>query len=341
MKKFTLTLVTVLMASGCRSQELFSLPSELRKAARHGAKAKMTLNVIDERGNPVTNAIISVTYGTYDYQKIEHGATDANGLYVAEGVSTRRAMGGKITKDRYYDSFFKFPYIHDNFEAVKDGRWLPWNPTIPVILREIRNPISMYVKQFEGTFGNGETVGFDCKKGDFVEPHGKGSIADFMIRVDGHGTQYENMTKEISLDALDPDGGFMICKWHEHSAFKSEYLAPESGYTTNLFVSSFNDATKKLEEVVLYHGGNMTRLSSGGEYLIFKSRIKRDTEGKIISANYGKIYSNFEFMGREQTKTAWVKFVYYYNPTPNDCNLEFDGKNNLFRPDLQSSVYIP
>jgi hypothetical protein len=26
-----------------------------------------------------------------------------------------------------------------------------------------------------------------------------------------------------------------------------------------------------------------------------------------------------------------VSFIYYFNPTPNDRNLEFDGKNNLLK----------
>ncbi len=36
-----------------------------------------------------------------------------------------------------------------------------------------------------------------------------------------------------------------------------------------------------------------------------------------MSANYAKIYGDFP------------KFVYFYNPTPNDRNLEFDPDKNL------------
>jgi hypothetical protein len=43
-----------------------------------------------------------------------------------------------------------------------------------------------------------------------------------------------------------------------------------------------------------------------------------DATGKIISANYGKIYGDF------------MNFSYYLNPTPNDRNVEFDPKRNLF-----------
>jgi hypothetical protein len=43
-----------------------------------------------------------------------------------------------------------------------------------------------------------------------------------------------------------------------------------------------------------------------------------DEKGKIISTCYGKIYGDF------------LKLTYYFNPTPNDRNLEFDPKRNLF-----------
>jgi hypothetical protein len=37
-----------------------------------------------------------------------------------------------------------------------------------------------------------------------------------------------------------------------------------------------------------------------------------------------------------------VSFTYYLNPTPNDRNLEFDGKNNLFKdPESLEEVYNP
>jgi hypothetical protein len=147
------------------------------------------------------------------------GVTDANGLFFAEGITTRNTMGGTVFKDGYYTTAFKFPFGQNEADWIKDGRWQPWNPTIPVILREERNPIPMYVKRFEEVFGNGDTIGFDCEKGDFVEPHGKGKIADFMIWVEGRDVQ-DKQTKEIRLDALDPESGFMIMKKHDYSAFK-------------------------------------------------------------------------------------------------------------------------
>jgi hypothetical protein len=49
----------------------------------------------------------------------------------------------------------------------------------------------------------------------------------------------------------------------------------------------------------------------------FRVRTKVDDRGNIVSAHYGKIYGDF------------MQFAYYYNPTPNDRNIEFDPKQNL------------
>jgi hypothetical protein len=311
--------------------------SEHEKALRHGAKAKYTFKIDDEKGKSVSNATLHVGFELFIQQlgKVV-GSTDTNGLFTAEGM-TQWEVRCNVTKNGYYTSFWKI-FLGRDGQEVSSGRWQPWNPTIPIVLREKRNPIPMFVKRFEGRFRNGEMVGFDCEKGDFVEPHGKGKVTDFIIHVNGSGIKYEDMTKRINLDSPDPDGGFIILKWYQHSAFKSEYLAPESGYAANLTADSSDDRTKKVNEVVLYHGGNLTRLDSGGEYLVFKSRIKRDDEGKIISANYGKIYGEFELMGWEKTKEARVRFTYYFNPTPNDRNIEFDGENSLL---LKGAKFFP
>jgi len=51
-----------------------------------------------------------------------------------------------------------------------------------------------------------------------------------------------------------------------------------------------------------------------------------DKDGKIISANYAKVMGDFRLDARH----GGVGFTYYFNPTPNDRNLEFDPKQNLF-----------
>jgi len=325
MKKTALILaISTLASSGCYPQS--NLPHELQDALRYGAKAKLTTKIIDEHGVAVTNANVSVAYREKEEIKSKHGINDADGIHVAEVKSQRSGIGGQVSKDGYYTSSYEFPFISNHEEIIKDGRWQPWNPTIPVVLRDIRNPIPMYVKRFHGYFDSGATVGFDCLKGDFIAPHGSGETADFTIHAEVGGIAYQHMTKSVSIDSIDSDGGFMTLKKHNQSDFKSDYNAPEFGYITNLVANSVYDRNKG--EV----GRHPVLFNSGNQYLVFKSRIVRDAENKVISANYGKIYTDFGYArADDEMKRVAVNFTYYFNPTPNDRNLEFDGKDPLFK----------
>jgi hypothetical protein len=68
-----------------------------------------------------------------------------------------------------------------------------------------------------------------------------------------------------------------------------------------------------------------------------KTRIKTDESGNIISAHYAKIIQDLEIDIRGR-----IKFTSYFNPTPNDTNLEFDLNKNL-TPHLKDleKPYLP
>ncbi len=326
-------ILTVLAHAVCMAQEPQSYTKDFRNALRHGARAKATIKVFDGAESPITNANVTVFFrmlsGPCAGDRIR-GVTDDEGIFTAEGCTTDTVFIG-VEKEGYYRSQTQYNAQSLDPSRLMDGRWLPWNPTIPVVLREIRNPVPMYVKRFRGVFPNGESVGFDCEVGDFVAPHGQGKIADFSILSHVGGIMYKKTVKDISLSSQDPDGGFRIEKLHTNSTFKSEYFAPENGYSTNLSASSSYDSSGPGFEGTILYGGD--------SYLIFKSRVKRDSEGKSISANYGKIYNEVTYGGSDPSmKKTGVSFLYYFNPTPNDRNLEFDGKNNLFNPDWRSKL---
>jgi hypothetical protein len=59
-------------------------------------------------------------------------------------------------------------------------------------------------------------------------------------------------------------------------------------------------------------------------------RSKLDEDGNIISANYGNNYGDF------------MSFIYNFNPTPNDRNVEFDPSRNLLKIEgVYRGVLIP
>jgi hypothetical protein len=107
----------------------------------------------------------------------------------------------------------------------------------------------------------------------------------------------------------------------------------ESGYVSTLTATTTYTEAWGGKKMVLYDYGNIyVNFNESGDYLVFKSRLRRDEEGNVISANYGKIYGEFEFLGSEQVKKASVTFLYYFNPTSNDRNIEFGQGKNLFSP---------
>lgn len=60
--------------------------------------AKVTVRVVDENGQPIENANISLGFG----DTAVNGVTDANGLFSGEGRCNVSGMGSTITKDGYY-----------------------------------------------------------------------------------------------------------------------------------------------------------------------------------------------------------------------------------------------
>lgn len=307
------------------------------RAMRNGAKAKLTVHVVDDNGLSISNATCHV--GFADIATIieeDVGLSDANGLFVAEGTA-KHEIGGWVEKDGFYMSHFKFQkgdppgiidYGGESSKAyyaskVKDGRWLPWNPTIPVVLRKIRNPIPMYATSvYKHSIPSEAHMGFDCEKQDWVVPHGKGAVADFLVRFSPVDTSGYDRACRLELLPTDPEGGFIRKRKISDSAFVSEYEAPLGGYSA---VCVFRENELKFYEP------NPSDLSEE-DYLIFKSRIVRDKDGKVVSANYGKIYGKLDYRFSRDLKLGAVGFVYYFNPTPNDRNLEFDTDmtKNLF-----------
>ena len=359
---------------------------DYKRAMRNGAKAKLTVHVVDDNGHSISNATCHV--GFADIATIieeDVGHSDANGLYVAEGIA-KHEIGGWVEKKGYYRSHFKFQkgdppgmidYGGDSSEAyyaskVRNGRWLPWNPTIPVVLRDIRNPTPMYVS----FAGSGETaasaipfpanaeVGFDCRKNAWVAPYGSGEVADFTLRISSLALpkevvqEIELSTKkmegatntlqrakyemdlrridrtyyELVISAIDKEGGFIRKSKLTNTHFVSDYLAPTNGYSS-IFRTS-------VEGTPYYDPPAPTDLSST-EYLIFRSRVIRDQDGEIVSANYGKIYGPLKHGIDRRNNVGSVGFECYFNPSPNNRSIEFDGKNNLFYPQYKTSNHAP
>lgn len=279
-------------------------------------QAKITVRVLDERRNPVSGADVRATlqkaelnpqnWGTGRDNKLAVESTGSDGEATFEGYSDGE-LGGGVRKDGYYRGWWQ-PY---KFVQRTEDRWQPWNPTVDVVLKQIVSPIAMYAHRVNRALPTeSETSGFDLFVGDFVAPYGRGATADLTLKLEPADSPTPREQHKLvvsfqnSKDGLVP---FSPLAEARGSLLKSPYNAPDSGYLPRWTVTRHQPET-----------GASANYDPRKHGYFFRIRSVTDSSGKIVSANYGKIYGDF------------MNFTYYLNPTPNDRNIEFDPKRNLF-----------
>jgi len=304
------------MVAGSILCSLFGKESEVVRAVNDGAKAKLTLHVVDLHGQSVTNADVHVGFNLLSGKTpdVATGQTDTNGIFIAEGLCSVYANCW-FTKDGYYKTDYMHRFLTDSPDCVKDGKWQPWNPTIEITLKEKRNPIQMIARQVEIKLPNrDEPFGFDFQMGDLVKPYGKGEQTDLLFKCNieerGHIHDYK---MELFVTAVLQDEGIIVNKTDGWSQFKTAYEAQESGYEPLYYLVTDRTPSKILQKIEF----------TQAEYLTFRSRIARDDEGKIISSHYGTIIDVLSYhLDDKNPDGAIVRLLYFFNPTPNDRNLE-------------------
>jgi hypothetical protein len=170
----------------------------------------------------------------------------------------------------------------------------------------------MYARRIERSIPkSNEDIGFDLNIADYVPPHGGGKAADMIFRLEMaeraiHDYDYKLVVSfPNNMDGILP---FELKPEFQSSEFRSAYSAPDRGLLPSWIVTrSRRPGTAE-----------KSNYDPERHAYLFRVRTVADSTGKIVSANYGKIYGDF------------MNFTYYLNPTPNDRNVEFDPKRNLF-----------
>ena len=287
-----------------------------------GARTKVTFHVVDVDGNSVPDADIgSDIYGP-DKKQVR-GKTDSDGLFISEGRLIDELVYS-ASKDGYYKTRSVFRFTKRGVISFENGRNIPWNPTLRVTLKDIRNPIPMYVKRAKIIFpARGEFFHYDFLAGDLVEPHGKGKVPDIAVMYTvPRSESLQNCARELVIRTMADGDGFILKQKDKWSALMCEHTAPETGYSPeiNLYSDRMPGKPSRLKE------------STADEYHIFRSRTQ--VNGGVTESHYGRIWGKIGYGSElKDTVSGELFFYYYFNPTPNDRNLEFDGKSNLFYPD--------
>jgi hypothetical protein len=221
----------------------------------------------------------------------------------------------------------------DTSKGKPGARWEPWPVELNFVMKRIVRPHPMYFWTNEGGqysqifFPNNDFKsqhGYDLIERDWVSPHGKGKVIDFLISGyhETPGDTSFSPKSWVTLKFNNPQDGIIEYKNASSggSILEGPHEAPETGYQPEFkFPNWFDDATQNLRK---------ERKWSLPVY-VFRVRTVTDKNGRIESARYGKIMGSIR--GGLYYKRPGMHMTYYLNGTDNDRGLEWDMKNNLFK----------
>jgi hypothetical protein len=299
--------------------------------------AQVTFHVATDEGKAVENA--EVWAATFHHWQPGDGA----GKDIKEEMRARTDVDGNVTLtfqslrgDISYgasggDTFYRTIGLTYQFKEARGEVWEPWNPVIDVVLKPILKPVPMYARKV-GEIESplkipeaGKPIGFDLIASDWVAPHGRGTTADLIFKLDRRFTSIEEPFEATLTVTFSNEGDgiqSVLAAPFVGSELKLPRLAPEHGYAPELVKRKARPAAGKAIEATTREDQN---------YFI-RVRTVLDEKKQIKSALYGKIDGDFQFWTNER-----LRFTYYLNPEANDRNMEFNVRRNLFGqlPELQ------
>lgn len=306
-------------------------------------EAKMTFHVVNEAGNPVSNAIVNGQFmiagvpgsgwGNYRLNNI-NGVTDAEGNCVISGKSIEPSGGARILHDGFYAESSSVSFTNSLLD-----RWLPWNPTVEIVLRHIGIQTPMFAMRIRDKKSpvEGKPFGFDLMIGDWVKPYGQGETADMVFKLDrsaegavtnryGRSKLFDN---RLTVSFSDTNDGIQLFAAISHSGLLSPRQAPLAGYQATLTKRHACEEIKEPtpEEIELKKNTRTISNYRVDANYFFRVRTKKDSSGNITNAMYGKIYGDFD----QNFEQGMIGFRYYLNPEPNSRNMEFNTHSNLFK----------
>ncbi|MGJ3243862.1 MAG: carboxypeptidase-like regulatory domain-containing protein, partial [Opitutales bacterium] len=324
----------------------------------HGLSAvEFRISVVDSNGSPIEGAEVALGFDNAPsiprYFK-RSGKTDEEGLFVTR-ANANISMSLVATMEGYYK--FGYPNAQPLDFAMRD---ISEVFEYTVRMREIKNPIPLLARM--NTVNEDEAyhipetnvwIGFDFRKFDWVRPYGRGETADMKFRYQRkfykiNVPKYGNITEEtmrqnvisrnkrlnipfseesfrnefgiwsgnLEIGFPRPGDGWVRVEedFVPQSMLQMPHEAPDTGYQHKGWSRKVHSQKSKIWNV----------LPSYGYFL--RTRTEMDSAGNVKSANYTKIAGEIGFhpVGR-----IWM--TYYFNPTPNDRNLELDPQKNLIR----------
>ena len=320
-------------------------------------KTVVSLKLVDENNHPVSNAQVEVIYSDMldKSDNIFRGTSDRLGRFkVSDYVSA--AIYISASKPGFYSIGQEEIAKRSTVEEGKIRRI-----DLERVMRRRLNSIPLYGRRVQRAIpGTNTWIGFDLKVGDWVDPHGKGKIADFAVHLE---SEFLGLSQEMSYE----ERLAWIKKAHqEYPKSKLAYFKGMNEFHEDNKVYTYEDAIKhsagkwrgtlkikfnqKHEGITLvaknyhkYSGLRMPHLADEGGYkklhtqvqgiladpetrgYFLRTRVELGENGEMVAANYAKFTKGIQFDPRGR-----IEFTYLFNPKLNDRNLEFNTGQNLF-----------
>lgn len=325
------------------------------------ASKELTIEVVDENGVPLAGARGSSI--SYNPKTGGHGGAewtaDGNGKIICNDPPYFLTTDMRVTLSNADASAGRKAY--DASLSERDFiRFVEPKLALKISVPYIRNPIPLKAKaeafnhrrvnrRNEKEISDASLpdlavteVGYDAEMLELMPPHGQGRHLDFSIRVVsvfrgfsdswsqrransdvasgahtmGEGkVTYGDWTHTISFSFPNKgDGAILSPQFWPYCKLTVPHQAPETGYAQELSLTEI-----KINQPSKIDLGNYReRMTNNGVFL--RVRTQLDKDGNVITAHYAKLVS---------PEGAGNKFLIFFNPTPNDRNLEYDLKTNL------------
>ena len=313
MKGVLFSIIVSALTTTCFSNAVYN--KEVWRALEIGAEFDVMFRVVDADGFPIANA----RCGGWMY--MEHGQKHGNGYATYTDTNGCARVTGKcgewfsvvVRKDGYYKTSFDVRYPLEYVDTpILDGKWQPYGEIRTVVLKKIRNPIRLRDPNARYSFKypeSGKWTGFDLECCDWVPPLGGGKCADIMIRYI-RKPRPDGYFKSLDISFTNnPCAGAYVMDRESYSEMDSVYEANTNGEYVGSLRYEFERTAK---------GNHVISELGFGQYIVFRIRTKTDEEGNLISAHYGRIMGALQYL----EKAGMIFGPVFYNPTPNDTNLE-------------------
>lgn len=292
--------------------------STYHDAIRNGAEAKYVYRVVDDEGQPVSDATAHVWFKSYgrpqDNAEWEI-QTDQSGVFqVVHRVNERFCVG--IDKEGFYHAHDEIYYLGDPAPAVENGKWQPYGEERVLVLKKIRTLGRLTVLPGHMRMGRwpipcqNQWVGFDLELMDWVPPYGQGRTADYLAKFSSrvnNGISDYCYKMDVCFTNMSYAGAYVKTKDRKSDLEWNTCADTNSVYQTKFsFVREKGTMGVRREEFL-----------DDGKYLVYRVRTKVNEKGELTAAHYGVISGRWA-----AGSSLMVLGDTVFNPIENDVSIE-------------------